>query len=177
MHDDEETPAEEEEEADYNYHCDVCGMGLDEDDVYSFNDYIYCMDCYHENVGMCERCGDTEYFDNLNYVDDLDEYYCNYCYENHTTICERCECCTSNENINQYERDGVLMWLCDECLQVMRAEDTYEDAQEESEDDEEMQGFEEIEEVEETEVDEWVQEGEGNVPLFRMTERGMVRIR
>jgi hypothetical protein len=73
----------------YDYHCESCGEGLDEDDAYYLDGWgYYCNYHYDERTTSCDRCEDRVHND---YVRDVgDDYWCNTCIENHATSCDIC---------------------------------------------------------------------------------------
>ena len=76
-------------ENDYN-HCEACGRFHLMDEMYWFNDTLYCEDCYNELIGCCEDCGSIVPREELSDVG-LHSYrwVCPNCVDEHHT-CREC---------------------------------------------------------------------------------------
>ena len=101
--------------------CHSCGTDLESDDYLSYDDEIYCEDCYHETFRYCDSCQEYSYSDNVNYCECCGHNYCddcsNYTEVNYEWICEDCfdnnyMNCDSCENV--IERDSSLEYDIDE---------------------------------------------------------------
>ena len=120
----------------YDYYCEVCDMGLGEDDVYycencggyfcedhaSYCDelgYSLCNTCRDERYYSCVDCGRLMHEDCVDYYTESGEPICQDCYENNYFTCEDCEDVIDIDNMS--EIDGV----CKDCY-VLRQEEESE---------------------------------------------------
>jgi len=120
----------------YDYYCEVCDMGLEEDEM------IYCESCsgyfcenhasYYDELGysLCNTCRDEHYYscvdcgrlmheDHVDYYTEGGEPICQNCYEDNYFTCEDCEDVIDINNMS--EIDGV----CKDCY-VFRQEEESE---------------------------------------------------
>ena len=61
--------------------CIICGIKLNEEDVYRNE---YCRDCYYDNFITCSYCGEIVHKNNCYYKDEIGYHYCS------------CECCIND---------------------------------------------------------------------------------
>lgn len=70
------------------YVCSVCGERMLCEDVYYFEDEVYCSACLDEMTIVCDHCG--ERVRESDAVTDDNTSLCNRCYENNYYSCENC---------------------------------------------------------------------------------------
>lgn len=73
--------------------CCRCENTMDEDSAYSFEDGLYCQDCYNEYVYHCDHCDeDCREVSTVNVLDRRDrpreEFWCSHCQEQGAVYCE-----------------------------------------------------------------------------------------
>jgi hypothetical protein len=95
-----------------NYTCENCNCEVDEDDIYTFDDDIYCENCYNDLVGFCEYCGCNYFQDDLTTAEYNGNTYCENCYNDVFTSCENC----SKEIRIHYAYDFDDNHYCQECF-------------------------------------------------------------
>ena len=78
-----------EEEEYFEYRCERCEVGLNEEDTHSFGDETLCEDCYNEVAVSCTQCGNGVEKDDATTIGD--KYYCERCVEKHFTMCSDCD--------------------------------------------------------------------------------------
>ena len=97
-----------------NHTCIHCGCVLSDEEVFSFQDEVYCEDCLEEVTVHCDHCGRRIYRDN----DEGDDHItlCSRCYSDHYVACDRCGRLIRNED-TYYEDDDDDTPYCCSCFQ------------------------------------------------------------
>jgi hypothetical protein len=73
------TPAVPDDDDEDEHFCPNCGNLVDEDDGYEYNDEWYCNTycaAEHNDMTVCEQCGEPTYFDDAIFFEIYDNYYC-----------------------------------------------------------------------------------------------------
>lgn len=101
----------------FEYYCNSCGDGIDEDNVYCANDDVYCEHCYNNNFSSCDKCGESYNNDYVHEVCGHPRYYylCDDCMRD----VGACEC----EHCNNF----VIDYIVTEDSEVVRCEDCQRD--------------------------------------------------
>jgi len=89
-----------------------------------------CGDCYYEKYSFCQECGETQYADDIHYIND--KYLCTSCYEDEVYTCDECgemmediddtfigingECLCEEHFLDKYN-------TCEECGETILIED------------------------------------------------------
>ena len=70
------------EQPDNTYNCNACEQvyNIDESDSYTNSEgLVFCYDCYYDNYGCCNECGEEHEREYLIWHDGSEEYYCEDC--------------------------------------------------------------------------------------------------
>ena len=96
-----------------NYTCIHCGCVLETDEVFTFQDEVFCEDCLEELTTICAHCGQRIYRDN----DEGDDHItlCGRCYSNFYVSCDRCGRLIRNEDA-YYEDSDEDTPYCHNCF-------------------------------------------------------------
>jgi hypothetical protein len=88
-----------DEKEENEYTCDVCGRGLDEEDINSSpdGDGTYCNDCYRERWAYCESCGEDRSREDGSTISH--QFYCEECRDEIFTRCNDCDRWTRRDEI------------------------------------------------------------------------------
>lgn len=100
--------------------CSDCGDYVDEDNLYvGLDDEIYCQDCYYDRFRDCDECGESQYTDDLCYIESEGIDVCEGCYDRNFSHCEGCE---KAYRLNQLTvvKDSLY---CADCLPKDTSED------------------------------------------------------
>lgn len=60
--------------------CERCGYDVNEEDIYWVEDVAICEDCYDNETGVCDCCGDRVFLDHLHYDAENGRYLCESCW-------------------------------------------------------------------------------------------------
>ena len=107
------------------YHCDACGCGLDEDDVYYYGGDSYCRDCFYEMYDYCRHCEEAYRLEDLTRTAH-DDLVCDDCLEERYFYCNGCgEYYIESYNDEYYCRDTGNTY-CENCAYNNDVEQCYE---------------------------------------------------
>jgi hypothetical protein len=83
----------------YEFHCEECGAGVDEDDTYR---------CYHCDEIFCEE--------HAHFIDAIDDYVCTTCRDENYTYCAECHTWVHNDNATEVvNQRGEIIYVCARC--------------------------------------------------------------
>lgn len=92
--------------------CVCCGRIIEEnEEVYNFNEDIYCEECFDENIRHCDDCGELCHVDDTTLTAD-ENIVCQDCLEDDYFFCEGCQGWHHIEDAT--EADGN--YYCESCL-------------------------------------------------------------
>ena len=99
-----------------NHTCTHCGCVLAADDVFVYQDEVYCEDCFNEVTVLCDNCGERIYRDNC----ECDGHItlCGQCYADDYVACDRCGRLVFRDNA-LYEDDDEDIPYCAACYQSL----------------------------------------------------------
>lgn len=91
--------------------CSECGRKLNEEEVTTFDDRLWCEDCLSENTTVCADCEERFYIHEARYVGE--EPICESCYDRNYFQCELCEHNYHNDDYGEHS-------CCRYCLEDNR---------------------------------------------------------
>lgn len=91
--------------------CPHCNSTYNTSDAYyNCEDTAVCEDCFYENYGYCDDCGDLLDMDELRYIKKHDKLVCTHCIDHHYETCVGC---------------GEYEYACDALLVIESGEERY----------------------------------------------------
>lgn len=116
--------------------CSRCGAELEEDcaEYYSVNgsDEQLCGECYHDECGACDHCGEYFEWDDLRQVNGGDFYVCSDCLRRFTQ-CDSCNEYFTDSRIWASDDNGAICrtcrpnyFICEDCEQIFHIDDMEE---------------------------------------------------
>ena len=95
--------------------CSECGAVLKEGHTHSFDEQIFCEECFERLTTLCDNCQERIWRDNAE--GDSNYTLCSHCYEYNYTTCEDCGRLIHNEDA-LYE-DGDDIPYCRDCFEKL----------------------------------------------------------
>ncbi len=83
--------------------CCICGEELSPDEVYRFNNRVYCLDCFEDETVVCDDCGERIYSGDA--VTDSNNTLCRDCFNESYYYCEECGCIIHSDNAYYMDND------------------------------------------------------------------------